>query len=129
MTEPIKVETGGRVFEGRYADDGYAFMAAAEAKGWKTLASWGADGWDLGEWPYLVYARRDGEVFELASYCEGDTRVETYATKEERDAAIDEAALFTWRRDPEKHGLEKEIAAIEAGGPVPERLTGPYRSK
>lgn len=61
------------------SDDGYGDMAVAEREGWTTLAGWGADGWDLGDWPYVVISTRTrtatyevfglvrpGQVYEIA---------------------------------------------------------------
>jgi hypothetical protein len=113
-----------------YAQDGYDFETLAEKLGWRMVASWGRDGWDHGDWPYVKYGYVDIDpickgtcegwratdcaalpgagrccvacthteppVFGYVSYCEGDHTVVAYATREERDRALDEAALFHW---------------------------------
>lgn len=152
--EPIKVQTGGRDLVGSgYSDEGYGWMENAGHDGWKAVSGWGADGWDLGDWPYVIYMVRERiespgtatlsqirakdslaaedhlTVFELASYCEGDCRIETYDNVHSRQAAIDQA--FIWHvlhNGGDSYGLEDEVAEILSTGVVPERLTGPYRS-
>jgi hypothetical protein len=38
--------------------DGYEDMEAEGKRGWTALASWGRDGWNLGDWPYVaMYVR------------------------------------------------------------------------
>lgn len=75
---------------------------------WNIPGSWGRDGWDLGSWPYVKYGWVDvpatntsPAVFGYLSYCEGDYRVVAYTTAEERDKALDEAALFHWVHERE----------------------------
>ncbi len=96
--DPIGVERTVRVIGGTYCDCGYDFIEAAATEGWKAVSSWGLDGWDLGDWPYVVYAFR-GDT-ERATYCEGDITLETFASREARERATDEAALFYWRDEP-----------------------------
>ncbi len=98
-TAPISVERTSRVIDGRYCDDGFDFISQAESAGWHAVAAWGKDGWDLGDWPYVVYCFR-GET-ERASYCEGDIVIERYADRESRERATDESAMFYWRSNDE----------------------------
>lgn len=86
-----------RAFEGERVDDGYDFIGAGASNGWHAVAGWGRDGWDLGSWPYVVVLFR-GDL-ERAIYVEGDITVETFATREDRETATDETALFYWRAD------------------------------
>src|ERR1035437_6034430 len=81
--------------------DGYDQMEELNRKGWHAVSSWGCDGWDLGSWPYVVvYTRRIVEpvdVFSpylLATNCEGDFDTYSFATIEDRQAAMD--YLFGW---------------------------------
>lgn len=68
--EPLHTETTLRLFEGSYVDDGYEFMAAGEAAGWRPVSAWGADGWDLGDWPYVVVMFREtGTAMEPCPTC------------------------------------------------------------
>jgi hypothetical protein len=48
-----------------WADDGYDWIAQAESEGWRAVSGWGRDGWDLGDWPYVVYCFRERVVDEL----------------------------------------------------------------
>ena len=64
-------------------DEGYERMEFAPRLGWAAIPSWGLNGWDLGNWPYVVVYHR-GEV-ELAVDVEGDIDIEKFPTREERD--------------------------------------------
>jgi hypothetical protein len=79
----------------RLSDDGYGDMEVAERRGWRVISSWGSDGWDLGEWPYVaVYAREQGGKFEMQQVCEGDHTLYQFGSEAERTAAI--TYLFLW---------------------------------
>ena len=76
--------------------DGHQDVEWAAKEGWTTTWSWGAEGWDLGQPPYVTYATRtlpDGRV-QVRSYCEGDLTIKTFATAAEAHAELDEAFLF-----------------------------------
>lgn len=143
MTDP-QTERTVRVYEGSaWIDDGYEFMGVGESSGWRTISGWGRDGWDLGDWPYVVYQFRDRTVdgktlYERSCYVEGDITIETFEKPEDRERATDESALFYWRGDPDRHGLREELAAIGADEmrqnevaweSIPEHLRGPYSPK
>lgn len=103
--------------------DGYDRMDAARLQGWASVPSWGRDGWDLGDWPYVViYHRRQAGEYQLATNVEGDTDVWGYATREERDAATDYLAHYYWRwhKEPWIVGIPE--------GDEPPHLCGPYSS-
>jgi hypothetical protein len=60
---------------------------------------WGRDGWDLGDWPYVVFYLKTslgeaGRVYELMEICEGDRTVWSFASEEDRSAALD--YMFLW---------------------------------
>ena len=85
------------------SDDGYGDMAAEKSRGWQAVSGWGADGWDLGDWPYVViYVRPAANRFDpdkpttfgLMQICEGDRTVYEFGSREDREAAID--YLFLW---------------------------------
>jgi hypothetical protein len=91
----------------RESDDGYSDMAAEEKRGWRAIANWGRDGWNLGDWPYVVIYTRDGceqchshakiecdAGFMLMQIVEGDRTEWRFASPDERNAAID--YLFLW---------------------------------
>lgn len=75
--------------------DGYEDMEAEEGRGWRALGIWGRDGWDLGQWPYVViYVKTTGTNFDLMQIVEGDRSVYRFDKAEDREAAID--YLFLW---------------------------------
>jgi len=84
-----------------YAGEGYEWMSEL-GNGWHAVSGWGEDGWDLGSWPYVIICHYDGdseegEPFGLAVYVESDTTIQEFSTKEERDQATDETAIFYWK--------------------------------
>jgi hypothetical protein len=89
-----KVTAYGRDYS--ESDDGYGDMAAEEKRGWGVLPSWGRDGWNLGDWPYVVVYVRDraGEQHELMVICEGDRTIYAFDMAMDRTAAID--YMFAW---------------------------------
>jgi len=138
--------------------DGYEDMEAEEGRGWHALAGWGRDGWDLGNWPYVViYVRNvktcgtcganltDGSGdgvnghwanctsnagrFELMQIVEGDRDVYRFATQDDRNAAID--YLFLWYAAGEDWAplTWEDRERLDAGGfTVDEKYRGPYRA-
>ena len=147
-----KVDIHGRDYS--RSDDGYSDMEVAATEGWRPLAGWGADGWDLGDWPYVVISLRNVQtsnlrrwptiqtVYEMRQTCEGDVTGYAFDSAEDRLAAID--YLFLWYA----LGHQAETLAdgdsdwaqvygdgngrregLDAGTlRVPERLRGPYRA-
>ena len=104
-------------------DDGYDWMGQL-SNGWYEVPSWGSEGWDLGDWPYVIVAHYNGEVgdigpFGVATYVEGDLEVKEFPTRAERDSETDRIALFYWRNRAD------EIPGIPTD-PADNRL-GPYR--
>lgn len=113
MPEPRATTKTLREFEDSdWIDDGYEFMAVGATAGWRSVSAWGKDGWDLGDWPYVVVLFRDRvtkpstldndpaeKVFERATYVEGDIVVEEYASDVDRETATDETALFYWKHN------------------------------
>ena len=60
-----------------HMNGGYDWMELIEEHGWAVIPSWGCDGWDLGQWPYVMVAGTRtadsiGNLFGMATYCEGD---------------------------------------------------------
>jgi hypothetical protein len=86
------------------ACDGYEDMEVAEGEGWRVVANWGRDGWDLGGWPYVaIYTRERAETpelqlrgacWELLQVVEGDHDVYRFDSEADREAAMD--YLFLW---------------------------------
>ena len=93
----------------RFAGDGYDRAEVVERVGWRPIASWGVKGWDLGDWPYVMFYFREGAVqttdehgnavpaFELAVNVEGDVDQFAFPSKEAREHKVDELAGFYWR--------------------------------
>jgi hypothetical protein len=124
----------------RFSDDGYSDMAFEEKRGWHAIAGWGRDGWDLGNWPYVMIYRREagdhgslfvpGRRFELMQICEGDRTAYAFETKADRDAAID--YLFLWYAAGEDWAplSYEDRARLDAGElTVDEKFRGPYREQ
>lgn len=97
--------------------DGYDFMADhAEPAGLRPIASWGRDGWDLGDWPYyVIYSGKGAGAWWTVSYIEGDIIARRYATRDEMISGIDAIARDQWERDPDRG--PKDIDGPEARGP------------
>lgn len=82
------------------SDDGYGDMEQAAKAGWRVLSGWGRDGWDLGDWPYVVISIKDTAepsmygTFQLQSVCEGDHDIYAFNSDADRSAALD--YLFLW---------------------------------
>lgn len=116
--------------------DGYDDMAINEKRGWRTLADWGKDGWNLGDWPFVVISVRevDGK-FQLLSVCEGDHTYYSFDTLADREAAID--YLFLWygagKSWAERVGLPitwEQRDALDRGEiEVDVKWRGPYRTE
>lgn len=100
---PTATETSVRDFEGRWIDEGYEFIGVGAETGWRAMAGWGVDGWDLGDWPYVIVLFRElgPRTFQRVIYVEGDITIETYDTAEERETATDDTAMFYWRAQGE----------------------------
>jgi hypothetical protein len=108
--------------------DGYDVMAkASDEHGWHAVAMWGHDGWDLGDWPYVVvYVRKldpelvshaagvCGGAYEMAYYVEGDVDVYRYLSAKQRERAIDELALFHWRVHPSRYPWADGVESVDA---------------
>lgn len=138
------------------SDDGWDDMEVAAEDGWHAVSGWGRDGYDLGDWPYVVISVRDtataspgtsydrAQRYQMRQTVEGDTTVYAFRTPEDRAAAID--YLFIW------YGIGREYEewavlgvpstydaqaggyharhALDAGTlRVPEQLRGPFSWK
>ena len=100
----FRVADHGRDY--RLSDDGYGDMEVANRQGWSAISGWGHDGWDLGDWPYVVISTRkvgrplpgndfaEARPYQMRQTCEGDTTVYAFTSEADRDAAID--YLFIW---------------------------------
>jgi hypothetical protein len=100
-------------------DEGYERTSYARSTGWQPVSSWGRDGWDLGNWPYVIVYHR-GET-ELAQDIEGDITIETLTTAEERDRKTDELAFLYW-----KNANEEWVQGIDSHEQMPDHLRGAF---
>ncbi|MER5698898.1 hypothetical protein ACWDBO_44910 [Streptomyces mirabilis] len=105
--------------------DGYEWISQLSATGWYAVGLWGADGWDLGSWPYQIVAHCDLPalgVFGLVTYTEGDLDVSAFSSREERDAETNQVAVSWWiSNENGPSGLTPDMS------PIPIRYSGPYR--
>lgn len=87
-----------------YGGEGYDWLERLP-DGWKPVAAWGREGWDLGDWPYAIVVeyRDPGQgVYAVGTYVENDITVQRFETVEEQYDAIDKIAEFYWRADPSR---------------------------
>jgi hypothetical protein len=128
-TELAEHKAGAHGRDYRLSDDGYGDMEVAEKRGWRSLASWGRDGWNLGDWPYvMIYTREAGGAFELQQVVEGDHDLYRFQTPEDRDAAID--YLFLWYAAGQNWAplSYEDRTALDAGQyEAEDKFRGPYR--
>lgn len=123
---PVTTTRGSRYDYPFGGDDGYDWMGTANPKlGYREIANWGQDGWDLGSWPYVIISlSSDGTT--VLEYCEGDLVFETFATREDAEAKIDSAFLF----HADEHvarALTGEVAETPTKlADVPDRFKGPF---
>jgi hypothetical protein len=125
-----QVDSFGRDYS--KSDDGYGDMEVAANEGWTAISGWGRDGWDLGDWPYVVIYARDHELRQIV---EGDSTVYAFDNVDDLHAAID--YLFIWyglRREYDEWTVEgltydKRDALDNGELRVPERFRGPFSWK
>lgn len=105
MSRPIMCATELRSYHAedfgrdyRFSDDGYSDMEHEGKSGWRAVAGWGRDGWDLGDWPYVSFLvrKQEGEErpYQLMQIVEGDRSVWAFPSQDDLHAAID--YLFLW---------------------------------
>ena len=93
----------------------------ADRSSWSldAVGSWGRDGWDLGEWPYVVISHgTTGEGQHVVKYSvEGD--VDFYVTPDTatRDRITDWLAHFHWQHRGEVDAETFEDMPPERRGP------------
>ncbi len=89
--------------------DGYDWMDGLNATPWASIAVWGRDGWDMGQWPYVIVAtcnalgeKVEGEprarAYGVLTYVEGDVDIYVFNDHADRIAKLDEIAQWYWRR-------------------------------
>ena len=114
------------------SDDGYSDMEAEEKRGWSVQAGWGQDGWNLGDWPYVMfYFRERDDSYELLTIVEGDRTAWKFSSREDRDAAVD--YLFLWYAAGESWAplSWEDREKLDAGTLViaDSKWRGPYREE
>lgn len=125
-------------------DDGYGWIARVEESSrignvWRVVSSWGLDGFDYGDWPYVAIAHgfvQETEADRIAPYrimerVEGDVTLWAFEDQAQRDAAADEMARRSWSRSPEDHGptMAAILAVTPEGEALPSRFRGPFSWK
>jgi hypothetical protein len=118
---------GITVLRNYHLNGGYDWMDLIAEHGWAVIPSWGSEGWDLGQWPYIMVAAtrtadRIGNLFGVATYCEGDVTCTYYRTKARQWDAITEQAFFHWKNG-QAHG---PADLPEAAAELPSRDRQPY---
>ena len=121
-------ERDREVFEAaRFAGDGYDRAEMVARIGWQSMASWGVNGWDLGDWPYVMVYRRtrtddDGVTwYGLAVNVEGDTDLTEYRTEDDWRAKVQEVAEFYWRHNGNGPTAEDRAEGLHLGPCDPSR--------
>lgn len=81
--------------------EGYDWIQSLEGSGWYEVSGWGRDGWDLGSWPYIIFAAavasdEKGQLFGYCTYVEGDVTARWYRSCEARNLAISKEAFWYW---------------------------------
>jgi len=118
---------GITVLRDYHMNGGYDWMQLIEEHGWAVIPSWGNDGWDLGQWPYVMVAGTRtadgiGNLFGVATYCEGDVTCTFYRSKSEQHEAITTHAHYWW-----KNGTAHGPANLpETATELPDRDRRPY---
>jgi hypothetical protein len=93
---------GALVLTNYHMNDGYDWMDDISVHGWTAIPNWGTDGWDAGQWPYVIIAvtrtaDATGELFGVATYCEGDVSCSYYRTQKAQWEEITRHVFFSWK--------------------------------
>jgi len=98
--------------------EGYDWMQQLSG-GWYAVPSWGSDGWDLGNWPYVIVVHYDGdEIYGVATYVEGDITVREFPDRAQRDKETDQIALFYWQRDEDMSDAPQDSGDTRLGARI-----------
>lgn len=83
--------------------DGWGWIDATNNENdFRVVGLWGRDGWDLGCWPYVVFATAEhpidggGTAYGYATYVEGDLDAHWYSSAAARDLAVSKEAWWYW---------------------------------
>ncbi|NCT90379.1 hypothetical protein GXB85_05360 [Cellulomonas sp. APG4] len=81
---------------------GYAFMRAAEGRGYHAIPSWGRDGYDAGAWSLVIFFERVTDYAHLVlSYVEGDLSEYAASDAAEAEAILDFLIYSHWKSSGE----------------------------
>lgn len=119
VTAPVLVDC--------HMNGGYDWMDEVAARGWSVPGTWGSEGWDLGQWPYIIVATRtldtdDGLFHAVATYTEGDVETRWFRQQERCWEAISAEAHACWKRR-DAHGPEE---LPEHPADLPDALRRPF---
>ena len=132
-TRPVTTKDTAEEIEGvtvltdYHMNDGWDWMDLINGHGWYAVNSWGSEGWDMGQWPYVIIAATRtadaaGELFGVASYCEGDVSTSYYRTQAAQWEALTEHAFSSWQLGQAHGPANLPGAAAE----LPSRDRKPY---
>ena len=68
---------------------------------WRVTGAWGREGYDLGAWPYIVFAQAEaadatGSLYGYCTYVEGDVAAHWFRDEEAKNHAISKEAYWYW---------------------------------
>ena len=92
---------------------------------WCAVAAWGTKGWDLGQWPLVVFYfrdRPDESLYDVMQCVEGDLYQWTTPTPELRNQIVNFHAHWYWRAYEESW-----VADYPTEESMPDELRGPYK--
>jgi hypothetical protein len=125
--QPALLQSENRWALAELGGDVWPTAGWAENNGWRCIAGWGRDGWDCWNGPYyMLYVRRDPADHRVATDCERDMTVWTFASREECVRHIDCLAFWHWC-----HHSESWVEGMPMFGTweeIPAHLRGPYSS-
>lgn len=117
--------------------DGYEWAETfSNTFGAATIYGYGLDGWDAGQWPYVVFAVSHVPVLiQPWAYhirVEGDVTDYRYDHEECRDSALDQAVAWYWAGEDHEAGeTAREYESRGGDGrpgvrPLPDRFRGRF---
>ena len=90
----VSTRTGSRYDYPFWSDEGYGWIEKSrEHLDLDAVPGWGLDGWDLGDWPYVIFSVTSDRL-TVVQYVEGDLTWETFADRDGASARLDSALLF-----------------------------------
>lgn len=108
-TEDTGEKIPAAVVLGNYdMNDGYDWVDLIKEHGWAAIPNWGADGWNLGQWPYVIVAATrtadsTGNLFGVAIYRDGNVTCTYYRTEARQWDEITKHAHYWWKNG-QAHG-------------------------